>query len=99
VAPLHAPIPAEAACSRSTYIVLGLLPSFIGIFGLHNIVAGYTRGIVQLVLALTTFGGVVGLVLAPPCCGVGIPMWVALFLWTLVDVTTVTTDARGVTLR
>lgn len=98
-ASLAAPAPTEAACSRATYILLGLLPAFFGIFGVHNIVAGYSRGIVQLVLSLATFGGVFGLVIAPPCCCIGVPVWFALFAWTLVDVLTVTRDARGVAMR
>jgi hypothetical protein len=94
-----APPPSEAACARSTYILLALLPAFVGIFGIHNIVAGHPRGIVQLVLSLATFGGVIGLAIAAPCCCVGVPVWLALFAWTLIDVLTVTTDARGATMR
>lgn len=95
----HAPVPSEAMCARSTYILLALLPAFVGLFGIHNIVAGHPRGIVQLVLSLATFGGAIGLVVAPPCCCLGIPVWLALFAWTLIDVLTVTTDARGATMR
>jgi hypothetical protein len=51
------------------------------------------------VLSLATFGGVIGLAIAAPCCCVGVPVWLALFAWTLIDVLTVTTDARGATMR
>ena len=43
--------------ARSTYLLLALLPAFVGIFGIHNIVAGYVgRGVFQLVLSLFTVG-------------------------------------------
>jgi hypothetical protein len=89
----------QAACGRPTYVLLGLLPALVGIFGVHNLVAGYTtRGVVQLVLSLAALGGPVGFMIAAPCCCVGIPVWLALVVWTIVEVATVTQDARGVTM-
>jgi hypothetical protein len=88
-----------AVCARSTYVLLGLLPALVGIFGIHNLVAGYTtRGVIQLVLSLLALGGPVGFMIAAPCCCVGIPVWLALVVWTIVEVATVTQDARGVTM-
>ena len=89
-------LPAAAACSRTTYVLLGLLPALAGIFGIHNLVAGYVaRGVIQLVLSVSALGGVAGLVFAGPCCCVGIPMWVVLLAWTIVEVLTVKQDAAG----
>jgi hypothetical protein len=86
-----------AACTRPAYILLALLPALVGIFGVHNIVAGYTgRGIAQLVLSIFTLGGLAFAAVAPPCCCIGLPLWLVLVVWTLVDVATVTRDARGV---
>lgn len=88
-----------AACARTTYVLLGLLPALVGIFGIHNIVAGYTtRGVVQLVLSLLAVGGPLAFMFAAPCCCVGTPVWLALLVWTVVEVATVTQDARGATL-
>lgn len=97
--PLIEPVPTQASCSRATYILLALLPAFFGIFGIHNIVAGYPRGIAQLVLSLATFGGVLGLFVAMPCCCFGVPIWLVLFVWSLIDAVTVTRDAKGVLMR
>jgi len=96
-----APASARPACSRSSYILLALLPALLGVFGIHNIVAGYTgRGIAQLALSILTIGGpvalTVGVIIAPPCCCIGVPVWSVLLVWTLVEVATTTRDARGV---
>lgn len=92
-----APIaPAAPACSRATFIILALLPALLGIFGIHNLVAGYTaRGVTQLVLSIITLGGVIGAPVMAPCCCIGAPLWLALFVWTLIEVVTVVRDARG----
>lgn len=92
--------PARPACQRSSYILLALLPALFGIFGIHNIVAGYTgKGIAQLALSILTIGGplalTVGVIIAPPCCCVGVPVWLILFVWTLIEIATTTRDARG----
>jgi hypothetical protein len=89
--------PTPAAISRSMFILLALLPALIGIFGIHNIVAGYiARGVVQLVLSLLTLGSVLGTIVLPLCCCIGIPLWPVLFVWTLIEVILVVRDARGV---
>lgn len=87
-------LPVNAACSRTTYILLALLLPFIGVFGVHNIVAGYTtRGVVALVLSITTVFGV-GCVI-PPCSCLGVPVWIVLFTLSVIEAITVTTDAQG----
>lgn len=94
--PSPVPVP-SSACPRSTYVLLGLLPGLVGLFGIHNLVAGYVaRGVTQLVLSLLTVGGLLGFVSFGGCCCVAIPTWIVLGLWTIVEVATVTRDARGV---
>ena len=83
-----------------TYILLGLLPAFVGVFGLNNLVAGYIqRGVVQLVLSIFTIGGTFGTLFMTPCCCIGIPLWAVLFVWMLFEIVTVDRDARGVAMR
>ena len=87
-------IPARSACSRAVYILLALLPPFVGVFGIHNIVAGYTvRGVVMLVLSLTTVFGI-GCI-AFPCTCLSVPIWLVLFCMSVIEAITVTVDAQG----
>jgi hypothetical protein len=89
--------PSPPAISRGMFVLLGLLPAFVGIFGIHNLVAGYiARGVVQLVLSVLTVGSVLGTIALPLCCCIGIPLWPVLFVWTLIEVIVVVRDARGV---
>ncbi len=89
-----ASLPAQASCSRAVYILLALLPPFLGLFGIHNIVAGFTtRGVVMLVLSLTTVFGI-GCI-AFPCTCVSVPIWLVLFTISLIEAVTVTADAKG----
>jgi hypothetical protein len=82
-------------CARVVYVVLAILPAFVGIFGIHNLVAGYfARGIVALVLSVFTFMGACMIVM-PPCACIGAPIWLVLFVMGVVEAITVTTDARG----
>ncbi len=91
------PQPSPQPIARSMFVLLGLLPALVGIFGIHNIVAGYiARGVVQLVLSLLTIGTLVGGAALPLCCCLGVPLWPVLFVWTLVEVIVVVRDARGV---
>lgn len=88
--------PGTTGIERSSYVLLGILPSIIGVFGIHNVVAGYTgRGIAQLVLSLFTLGGCFSSFFGAPCVCVSIPLWLALFAWTLAEVSLVRVDARG----
>ncbi len=73
-------------CTRVTYMALAF---FLGVFGVHNFVAGHTKkGFVQLGL------GAGGFVLS--VVFIGIPMMVAAAIWALVDLFTVTEDGNGV---
>lgn len=68
------------ACSRAVYILLAL---FLGALGIHNFVAGYTgRGVAQLLITLFTFWLIIPLL--------------AVYIWVLVEICTVTHDRRGV---
>jgi TM2 domain-containing membrane protein YozV len=78
----------QPRCSRVVYILLGI---FLGGFGVHNFVAGYTStAVAQLLLYV---GGLVGIFctmgLSALCC-------LAVFIWTIVEICTVTRDANGV---
>ncbi|MFM1803141.1 MAG: hypothetical protein RL136_20 [Planctomycetota bacterium] len=92
-ATVHEPV---AACSRAVYVVLALVPPFLGLFGIHHLVAGqFTRGIVMLVFSVFTFGGA-WMLLAPPCACIGVPVWIVLFILSVIDAVNTTADARGV---
>lgn len=91
------PATSPAACSRATYILLGILLGFFGVFGVHNLVAGYTtRGVVQLVLSLLTILGMFGTLAFAACCCCGVPAWFGLLAWVVFEVATVRCDARGI---
>lgn len=67
------------AKSKIGYIVLGL---FLGTLGIHNFYAGYTgRGLAQLLIAVFLFWTIIA-----------IPI---VWIWAIVDICTVETDARG----
>ncbi|GJM19863.1 MAG: hypothetical protein DHS20C14_20760 [Phycisphaeraceae bacterium] len=73
-------------CSRVTYMALAF---FLGVFGVHNFVAGHTKkGFIQLGL------GAGGFVLSVFL--IGIPMLLAAAVWAIVDMFTVTEDGMGV---
>lgn len=80
--------------SRAAYVLLALIPPFIGVFGVHNILAGYTiRGWIALALSMVTLFGIGCVVF--PCSCVAIPTWIALFVVSAVEAIIVTTDAAG----
>lgn len=91
------PEPASAGtsgCTRIAYILLAVLLPFIGIFGVHNIVAGYTvRGWLALAVSVITVFGIGCMVF--PCSCVALPAWIALFILSVVEAITVTADAAG----
>lgn len=65
--------------SRTAYVLLGL---FLGFFGIHNFYAGYSgRGIAQLLICI--------------CTGWMVFPLVILFVWTLMEVISITQDANG----
>ena len=81
------PPPAAAAPAgqkdRIAFILLGV---FLGTLGIHNFFAGYTaRGVAQILVTL-----LVGWLIVP---------WIAVAIWNLVEVITVTKDAHGVPFR
>lgn len=68
---------------RVAYILLGV---FLGCFGVHNFYAGYVgKGVAQLLITLCLFW-------------LFVPV-VAVWIWTIVEVITVTADAKGVPFR
>ncbi len=88
-----------ADVSQTAYILLGLLPFLLAsIGGIHNLVAGRTAaGITQLLMSLV---GIWGFGCAGAFTGgigfcISIPLWVALLIWVIVDVSTVRTDGSG----
>lgn len=73
------------------YIVLAI---FLGIFGVHNFVIGLTgRGATQLALTL------LGIVLSFCTFGTSAILVFAAFVWSIVDIVTIKTDAKGVVLN
>ena len=66
--------------SRLVYILLAI---FLGGFGIHNFYAGYVgKGVAQLLITLLLFWLI-------------IPIF-AVFIWVIVEICTVTKDAKGV---
>ena len=79
VAPVQV-VQVVASKSRTAYVLLGL---FLGGLGIHNFYAGYTgRGVAQLLITLF-----VGWCMCFP--------WIAVMVWVLVEVCSVTHDAQG----
>lgn len=86
------PIPAGTpAASRLVYIILAI---FLGIFGVHNFVIGLSgRGAAQLAIGGT------GVILLPCTGGLSFLLVLAAFIWSVVDIVTITADAKGVPLN
>lgn len=82
---------------RWLYILLAIgLPLATGLYGIHNLVAGYTeKGVQQLfctgVLLVTTIAGV--FLIFPLCLSV--PGYLAMFVWVIYEACTVTEDGQG----
>jgi TM2 domain-containing membrane protein YozV len=73
------PVVVEAVKSRGVFIILGLL---LGCLGIHNFYAGYNgKGAVQLIITLVLGWVIIGLVITA--------------VWALIEVCTVTADAKG----
>ena len=73
-------VSAEAPKKRSTYILLAV---FLGSLGIHNFYAGYTgRGLAQLLIFVFT-----GWLILPA---------IAVFIWVLVEICSVTRDANNI---
>lgn len=87
-----------SSISRVVFILLALLPGLmLSIFGIHNLVAGYTgRGVTQLILSLMFVWGMgcISLALPPTLC-LSAVVWIGLVVWSIVEASTVTIDAKG----
>jgi hypothetical protein len=85
---------------RMMYILLGiLLPFFGGIAGVNNLVVGRTStGVIQLVLGLCAlFALLIGSFVIFPLC-IGIPMWLGVLTWSIIEASTNTLDGEGRTM-
>ena len=91
--PPRAPSPGmpNSNVSKTAYILVGILPGvLVSLFGIHNLIAGYTaKGVFQLVIGLISS---LALVLGLPCCLVVYP---GLVIWTIIEVCTVNVDSQG----
>lgn len=100
VPPLTPPVPTNAtsSTSRVAYILLGILPGVtLSVFGVHNLVAGYTaRGVTQLTLSLVFIWGMacIGAVVGFTIC-ISFLVYLGLLIWTIVEVCTVEVDGQG----
>lgn len=66
--------------NRMVYILLGLLAGLFGFPGVHNLYAGnFSRGLLQLLCTMLS-------------CWI---LWIPIYIWTIVEVCTVTTDFDG----
>jgi TM2 domain-containing membrane protein YozV len=79
------------ACSRLVYIVLAI---FLGTLGIHNFVAGLTgRGWTQLIITIAS------VILLPCTFGISVLGVFATFVWSIIDIVTIKTDARGIAMN
>lgn len=85
--------------SQIAYVLCGLLPgAILSIFGIHNLMAGYGgKGAVQLAMSLVLVWGMgcLGFLTAGATMCVAVFAWLGLLIWTIVEVCTVKTDAKG----
>ena len=91
--PPREPLPElpKSNVSKMAYVLVGILPGVLAsVFGIHNLVAGYTaKGVTQLVIGLTS---TLFLLFGLPCACVTYP---GLVIWTIVEVCTINVDAEG----
>lgn len=84
--------------SQVAYVLSAMLPGLLlGLFGIHNLIAGYTsRGAVQLSLSVVFVWGMacLGFFVGVTFC-VALPVSTALLIWVIVEVCTVRVDAQG----
>ena len=89
---------AESKTSESIYVILAIIFGVcLGLFGIHNFVAGYSsRGVVQLALGIF---GVWGMCLTgsfvPGCFVFAVVLWAILTSWVIVEVVSVKKDSTG----
>ena len=82
---------------RVLYILLGiLLPLLGGLAGINNLIVGRTSiGVIQLSLGLfSVVCLVIGGFLILPIC-IGLPLWLGVLIWSIVEASTNTLDGRG----
>ncbi len=76
--------PPRPASAAKSHALYVVLALFIGSFGIHNFYVGRSgRGMVQMLITV---------------CSFGLLVWVV-WIWSFIDVLTVTTDGDGVALR
>ncbi len=99
--PLERPVESAAgisSVSRVVFILTALLPGVVlSVFGIHNLIAGYTgKGVTQLVLSLVVVWGMgcVSILLPPSIC-LSVVVWIGLLIWSIVEACTVTHDEKG----
>jgi TM2 domain-containing membrane protein YozV len=77
------------AKSRLAYILLAF---FLGGLGVHNFYAGYTKRAVLELASCLALIPIIGFL----TCGFGFLLYIALWVWIIVEMITVTKDAQGV---
>jgi len=96
-APTPGAQPGQPLCTRTTYILIAILPALAGIVGIHNLIAGYKeRGIIQLALSgfcwiMVFLGFIIGITFC-----LAIPLGLGLFVWAVVEAVQVKVDANNV---
>ena len=89
----------RSSISRTAYILLGLLPFLLAsVGGIHNLVAGRTgTGVAQLLLCVIGIWGFgcLGVVTEGLGWCLMVPVWFGVLVWTIIEVSTVTTDGAG----
>ena len=80
VATGHFPQVVAQGKSRTSFILFGALLGLIGLPGMHNFYAGYNqKGLVQLLVSVLS-------------CWL---LWIPMYIWTIVEICTVTVDSDG----
>ncbi len=82
---------------RTLYMLLGiLLPFFISIAGVNNLIVGRTgTGVAQLGLSLITIiCFLIGTVLIFPIC-IALPLWLGVIIWSVIEAASNNLDGEG----
>ena len=80
VATGHFPQVVAQGKSRTSFILFGALLGLIGLPGIHNFYAGYNqKGLVQILVSVLS-------------CWL---LWIPMYIWTIVEICTVTVDSDG----
>lgn len=84
--------------SRTAYVLVGLLPGiFCSLFGINNLMASHSaQGVIQLVLSLLAWVfWILSIAGLPPLIIVAGLMWIGLLIWTIIEVSSITTDGMN----